>query len=119
MTLDKERIAKEYYKGLLDLKTYDNDITKKLYEKAIKTDEDKFVREYPLSTLGIVSYRTFWELLLELKIVNSAFHSDENKYSNDFEIRLKKVIEDLIYNKNTLYTLDDIKAIFKKYQVSA
>ncbi|MBS4539101.1 hypothetical protein GOQ27_11550 [Clostridium sp. D2Q-11] len=118
MNISKDIVAKEYYKGLLELKETNNEITSRLYEKAIKIDESKFVNEYPLSTLGIVSYRTFWELLLELKIVENPFHCELTP-SNEFENKLRNIIESLIYDRNTQYTVNDIVSIFKQYKISA
>lgn len=118
MSFNKELKAKEYYRGLLELKNSNNEVTKRLYEKAIKIGESRFIEEYPLSTLGIVSYRTFWELLLELKIVNNPFHFEGNP-DTDFEKNLRNIIEGLIYDRNTHYTVNDIIGIFKKYRISA
>ncbi|MGO1712063.1 MAG: hypothetical protein ACTH0B_00930 [Senegalia sp. (in: firmicutes)] len=114
----KEKIAREYYEGLLSLKDSNNDINKKLYEKTCKIDKNKFIKDYPISTLNIVSYRTFWELLLQLNIVTSPFNSESNN-SNEFEYQLKKVIESLTYDKFTNYNVNDVLYIFEKYKISA
>lgn len=118
MNYRKDQIAKEYYDGLLALKNFDNDIIKRLYRKVCKVDRDKFIEEYPISTLNIVSYRTFWDLLLQLDIVKNPFHVDQSQ-SDEFECKLKNIIESLIYDKSTNYSVNDIIYVFKKYKVSA
>jgi len=118
MIINKREIAKEYYNSLLELKDTESYITRKLYKKTCKIDKHKFIEEYPISTLEIVSYRTFWELLLELDIVKNPFHLD-NPNADEFEIKLKKILDSLIYDETSKYNVDDIVSIFREYKLSA
>lgn len=118
MIINKAEIAKKYYNGLLELKNSESEISKELYKKVKKIGKERFIREYPLSTLEIVSYRTFWELLIELSIVKRPFHCDYKEY-NDFEYNLRTIIDDVINKNNKKHNNEDIIGLFKKHKISA
>ncbi|MTI71300.1 MAG: hypothetical protein FH751_13705 [Firmicutes bacterium] len=119
MYTKKNEIARKYYADLISLKSIDNNVCKKIYAKTKKIGKDEFINNYPISTLGIINYRTFWEICMELEIVNHPYYYDRNKYS-PFELKLHNILSSLINDgKNSKYCHDDIKNLLNKVKICA
>lgn len=116
MIKNRENIAKEYYKELINLYNQDNDICRQLSRKAEIIGEERFIKDYPLSILGVVNYRTFWEICKDLGIIKNPFFCEYGKY-DDFEKRLYDIISSIIYmGDKSGYTENDIRELFYQYR---
>lgn len=117
--MNKEKLARQYYEDLIELQNSKVKLPKNLSEKVKKIDKERFIKEYPLSTLGVINYRTFWEICLDSGIVHNPFHCDYEDL-NAFEKKLHNIISSLIYMpEDSHYTKDDIMILFKKYKFSS
>ena len=117
--MSKEDLARQYYQDLIGLENNKEDLAKRLSKKAKEIGKDKFIREYPLSLLDIISYRTFWEVCYDLEIVENPFYCEEERKSS-FERKLHNIITSLIYLKNeSSYSKEDIINLFNKYKYSS
>ncbi|MTI49174.1 hypothetical protein [Sporosalibacterium faouarense] len=117
--MDKRRLAKQYYEELMQLENSRDEITKRLSEKLKRIDKDRFIEDYPLSALGVINYRTFWEICFEVGIVHNPFYCDYEEL-NPFEQKLHNIINSLIHMpNNNEYTKDDIISLFRKYKFTS
>lgn len=116
MAKTKEKIATQHYHDLNRLFSQ----AKYLCMKEMLPPKDVFIREYPLSTIGIVSIRKFWEVCLELGIVKHPFFEDETKYS-PFEKELYDLCCKYMYSDEedceTEHFRKEAQSLFKKYEL--
>lgn len=117
--LNIRKLAKQYYEDFIELEERQDKLPKKLSDKIKAIDKDNFINEYPLSTLNVINYRTFWDICLEAGIVHNPFYSDDEEFSS-FERRLHKMITSLMYRPDeNKYTKEDIVKLFKNHKLTS
>ncbi len=115
--MDRKKLAIQFYEDLIALEEYEGALPKQISQKVREIGKERFIQDYPLSTLGVISYRSFWEICFDLGIVQNHFHS-EYKNFNSFEENLHKIITSLIHMKNfSKYSNEDIIRLFQKYKM--
>lgn len=117
--LNMRMLAKQYYEDFIELEERHGKLPKKLSDKIKEIDKEHFINEYPLSTLSVINYRTFWDICLEAGIVHNPFYSDDEEF-NSFEKRLHRIITSLMYMPDEKkYTKEDIVKLFKKHKLTS
>ncbi|WP_425448792.1 hypothetical protein [Dethiothermospora halolimnae] len=117
MRLNMKSIAIEYYEGLIGLGKSNNEINKNLGNRIQRIGREKFIKDYPLSALDVVNHRTFWEICMELDIVEKPFFCNDEEY-NDFEKKLHEILTSMMnYGEKSSYDKEDIKKLFRQYRV--
>lgn len=96
--INKNDIALKHYIGL----------KQNNYLKEISSTKDDFIKKYPISLIGIVSTRKFWEVCRECEIVEHLFYDDDNKYS-DFEKEIHFLCEKYMYSEENDYSIETFK----------
>lgn len=116
LRLKREKQAKRFYEELESLSDINTDISKKLLHKAKQIGKDQFIKDYPLSALEVVNYRTFWEICLDLGIVNKPFNSEYEDFST-FERKLYDIILSSMYLEDaSQFSKEEIIRLFKKHK---
>jgi len=110
---NKETVASKHYEGLKNLSN------KPQYSslKELLPSKEEFIKDYPLSAIGIVSIKKFWEVCLSVGIVEHPFYEDESKF-NPMEKELYDLCIKYMYN-DEYYDEDkfkgEVRKIIKKY----
>lgn len=113
---NKKIVASEHYEGPKNLSN------KPQYSsiKDLLPLKEEFIKNYPLSTIGIVSIKKFWEVCLSIGIVEHPFYEDESKF-NPMEKELHNLCSKYMYyddeNYNESKFKDEIKKVFEKHNV--
>lgn len=113
---NKEMVASEHYEGLKELSN------KPQYSslKELLPSKEEFIKDYPLSAIGIVSIKKFWEVCLSVGIVEHPFYEDESKF-NPMEKELYDLCCKYMYYDDEDYNeskfKDEIRKVFEKHNV--
>jgi hypothetical protein len=113
---NKEIVASEHYEGLKEL------LNKHKYTslKELLPSKEEFVKGYPLSAIGIVSIKKFWEICLSIGIVEHPFFEDESKF-NSMEKELYDLCTKYMYSDDEDYSgnkfKEKVRRIFEKYNI--
>lgn len=123
---NKKKKSVRHYNDLNRLVNHLFNQTKDICMKEMLPPKEEFVRDYPLSIIGICSIKKFWEVCFELGIVQHPFYEDETKY-NPFERELHELCDLFRYAdeedyKRSKLTMDEfrqrVEELFDKYQIS-
>lgn len=100
---DRIEIATLHFDALNDLSD------KKSYEeiKDLLPSKEEFITHYPISTIGIVSTRKFWEECVECGIINHTFFDDSD--FSEFEKNLHDLCEKHMYLYDEEYSTEQFK----------
>lgn len=116
LRLKREKQGKQFFEKLESLSDIDTDISKELLYKARQIGKDQFIKDYPLSALEVVNYRTFWEICLDLGIVSKPFNSECEEFCT-FERKLHEIILSSMYLEDTSQnSKNEIIRLFKKHR---
>lgn len=111
---NKKIVASEHYEGLKGL----SDKPQYSSLKELLPSKEEFIKDYPLSAIGIVSIKKFWEVCLSVGIVEHPFYEDESKF-NPMEKELHNLCDRCIYcddyDENEFRK--DVKKLFEKYKI--
>lgn len=117
MVKTREKMATRHYNDLNRLFS----VAKYLCMQEMLPPKDVFIKGYPLSTLGIVSMKKFWEICLELEIVQHPFYENETKFS-PFEKELYDLCNQYMYADDEGFETEKLKQkvqdIFDRYHIS-
>lgn len=75
--------------------------------KGLLSSKEEFIKHYPISTIGVVSTRKFWEECVECGIVNHTFFDDSD--FSDFEKKLHDLCEQHMYSYEEEYSTEQFK----------
>lgn len=118
---NKKKKSVRHYNDLNRLFNHLFNQTKDIRMKEMLPPKEEFVRDYPLSIIGICSIKKFWEVCFELGIVQHPFYEDETKY-NPFERELHELCDLFRYADGEDYNMDEfrqrVEELFDKYQIS-
>lgn len=116
LRLNRKEHAIQFYTQLQSLKDIDSEFSRDILQKIKKIGKCRFVKDYPLSALEVVNYRIFWEICLDLGIVNNPFNSQYENFSV-FEKKLHDIIWSYMYLKRgNQVSNQEIITLFKKYK---
>lgn len=112
---NREAIASEYYDKLKDF------LSKPQYSslRELLPPKEEFIKNYPLSTLGIVTPRRFWEECLHVGIIEHHFWDDDELFT-PFEKELHYFCESNMYCPEEYTQSDfkrDVENLFRKYRI--
>ncbi len=114
--MNRKEHAIQFYTQLQSLNDIDSEFSKDILQKIKKIGKHRFIKDYPLSALEVVNYRIFWEICLDLGIVNNPFNSQYENFSV-FEKKLHDIIWPYMYlNRGNQVSNQEIITLFKKYK---
>lgn len=112
----KKKMALRHYHDLNRLFNQ----AKYLCMKEMLPPKEEFVSNYPLSTIGIVSVKKFWEECRELGIVQHPFYTREEDFSS-FEKALHEICCQYMYSDEEGSTTETVRKqiqnLFAKYNI--